>query len=143
MKMSLKKSLESFYEDIKKDPEFLAEDLILRITEKISRIMKNKNITKSELAERLNTSKAYITKLLNGNPNMTVMTLAKLSAVLEEEIINVSLVEDYQEMTFDCSELSEVFVTSYAEQGTVHAVHENSFSSYNYNNLLYNREASC
>lgn len=134
--MSLRKSLENFYEDVKNDPEFIAEDLILRITEKISRIMKDKNISKSELAERLNTSKAYITKLLNGNPNMTVMTISKLSAVLGEEIINIPLAEKFEWYEFFTSE--DTWVEMPIEQERVPA--DSVVFSMQFNNEQYNRE---
>lgn len=94
MKMSLEKSLESFYEEFKEDADFIAEGLIVRITENISRIMKAKNINNAQLAEELGTSKAYVTKVLNGNPNMTIRTLAKIAVALGEEIIKIPLFEE-------------------------------------------------
>ena len=92
--MSLKKSLKEYYDEFKDDPEFIAEELVFDITERISRIMENNDISRTELANRLRTTKAYITKLLDGNTNMTLLTIAKLQAALGNNIINVPLVEE-------------------------------------------------
>jgi len=95
--MTLEKNLEQYWEEYIDDPEFLAEDYIIYITENISRIMSKKNISKSELARRLGTSQAYVTKILNGNPNMTILTIAKLTIALGEKIIEIPLYETSSE----------------------------------------------
>ena len=92
--MNSTKNLTEFLKEYKNDPEFLAEEIILDIMEKVSTIMERKKITKAELAKKLDTSKAYITKLLSGNPNITILTLAKLTIALEENIITIPIHEE-------------------------------------------------
>ncbi|MGD1072637.1 MAG: helix-turn-helix transcriptional regulator [Bryobacteraceae bacterium] len=62
--------------------EFVKEELAFEATEKISELMELTGISKSELARRTGSSKAYITQLLSGSRNMTVHTLAGLAFAL-------------------------------------------------------------
>jgi transcriptional regulator with XRE-family HTH domain len=68
------------------DPEYQAEKLSLAVTEELARVMREKGITKKELAERLGVSKARVSNILNGSPNLTLRTLATLSTALESEV---------------------------------------------------------
>jgi transcriptional regulator with XRE-family HTH domain len=72
-------------EDHKKTPEFLLEQKILELTEKIVQRMEELGISRSVLADRLNVSKPYITKLLRGDVNFTLKSLAELSQALEAD----------------------------------------------------------
>jgi transcriptional regulator with XRE-family HTH domain len=65
------------------DPEFLAEEAILEFTEKLVAKMQEQKISRAELAKRLDVSKSFITKLLNGNPNMTIKTMVAIAAMLD------------------------------------------------------------
>ena len=55
---------------------------MLQLNEKISFEMKNQGINRSDLAKKLGVSKAFITKLLNGTPNLTIKTMAAVSKAL-------------------------------------------------------------
>lgn len=70
-------------EKYKEDLEFRMEGLILDFTEKIVLKMKESKISRSELANRLGVSKAFVTKLLNGNPNLTIKTMMSIADVLD------------------------------------------------------------
>src|SRR5436190_12093848 len=48
-------------------------------TEDLCRLMEEKGITRAELARRIGSSRAYITKLLGGNANYTLTTMVKLA----------------------------------------------------------------
>ena len=61
------------------------EKLILEVTESIFREMEKRNISKSELATRLDRSNAHVSQLLNGNRNMTLRTLADISGAIGVE----------------------------------------------------------
>jgi transcriptional regulator with XRE-family HTH domain len=81
---------ETWFRDLvdkyKDDSEFRAEGVILDITEKIVAKMEEKNISRAELARRLGVSKAFITKLLNGNTNLTLKTMVSVAAALGCEL---------------------------------------------------------
>jgi plasmid maintenance system antidote protein VapI len=48
-------------------------------TEDLCRLMDEREITRAELARRIGSSRAYITKLLGGNANFTLTTMVKLA----------------------------------------------------------------
>lgn len=75
-----------FFDRAKKQTSFWAEGLILEFTEKMVRRMEELSVSKSELARRINTSPAYITKLLRGTTNFTVETMTKVALALECEV---------------------------------------------------------
>ncbi len=72
------------------DPEFRRllsiEALVAEASETIARLMAEKNVTKADLARRLNKSRAWVTQLLSGKTNMTVRTLAEVAYALGAEI---------------------------------------------------------
>ena len=76
------------------DPEmarlFAQEDLIEEAGELIARTMKERNITKSELARRIGVTKGYVTQLLAGSRNMTLRTFADLMYVMDERVLLTS-----------------------------------------------------
>ena len=74
----------------KDDPEFILESVLFDITEKISLEMKKSGISKTELAQRLGKSKAFVTRILKGNHNMTLKTLLSISMAMNLKL-NVDL----------------------------------------------------
>jgi transcriptional regulator with XRE-family HTH domain len=84
-------------EEFKDDADFYAEQLILDLTERIVAVMKEMHLNRSDLAKRLGVSKAFVTKLLNGNPNMTLKTMASLAKSLGC-LINIDLCPEGTEM---------------------------------------------
>lgn len=57
----------------------------LEITEGIVALMEAKGVSKSELAERIDVSPAYITKILRGSTNFTLDTMVKIATALDAE----------------------------------------------------------
>jgi len=62
----------------KETDSFWVESEILDITERISDLMERHGVSKSELANRLGRSPAFVTKLMRGNNNFTLETLVKV-----------------------------------------------------------------
>ena len=62
------------------------EEAILNFTEQICEQMEKQKITRAELAERLGVSRAFITKLLNGNPNLTLKTMINMASALKSDL---------------------------------------------------------
>ena len=73
-------------EHLKTDPEFLSEQLILKLNEEICRVMEEQGISRAELARRLGVQRQFITKLLNGMPNLTLITLVKIATALGVQV---------------------------------------------------------
>ena len=55
---------------------FEQERVILDVTEMICELMEQENMSKSDLAQKVGTSKSHITQLLNGTRNMTLRTIS-------------------------------------------------------------------
>lgn len=69
------------------DLEFRTEEMIIEFTEKVVAAMQERDMSRVELAQRLGVSKAFVTKLLNGNPNLTIRTMVSLAAALGCELL--------------------------------------------------------
>ena len=67
-------------------PEYELEWLLLDVHEAIWAAMQARGVSRSELADRLGTSRAYVTKLLEGQENMTLKTLVRVANALEMKV---------------------------------------------------------
>ncbi len=62
---------------IEHDAEYWAEDAKIEFAVAIEQAMNQHGINRKQLAQRLNTSPAYVTKLLRGDANLTLASMAK------------------------------------------------------------------
>ncbi len=83
-------------ERLKQTPEYQAESIAFDIAIFISEYLKKLNMTQNELAQRLNVSRSYISQILRGKTNMTILTMAKLANVLNLKL-DISII--YHERT--------------------------------------------
>ncbi len=78
------------HEILMENPEFRRllsiEALVADASEVIASLMADQNMTKADLARRLNKSRAWVTQLLSGKANMTVRTLAEVVYALGAEV---------------------------------------------------------
>ncbi len=69
------------------------EDLYVEKSTKIALsvlyALREQNITKKELADRMGVSAQYVSKIVKGNENLTLETITKLENALGIELINV------------------------------------------------------
>ncbi|MBI5284266.1 MAG: helix-turn-helix transcriptional regulator [Chloroflexi bacterium] len=68
------------------DPESELYGVLLGVTEDIVRRMIEQKVRRSDLAGRLGTSRAYVTKLLDGQENMTLRTLVRVANALDMKV---------------------------------------------------------
>lgn len=87
-----KDTLKSLEDDL----EFRLETLIIDLTERACKKMKQKKISRTKLAKLLGVSPAAVTKILNGNSNFTLKTLLSLSDALELDL-HIDFVERKKE----------------------------------------------
>jgi len=80
------KSYRGLFQEAEQHDDYWAELAILEVTEEVARRMEELGISRAELARRLGTSAAYVTKVLRGNANFTLATIAKLARALESEV---------------------------------------------------------
>ncbi len=86
--MKASERFEQLLENAKQSDEFWAEKAILEYTEELIAQMELKNMSRSELAERLGGKKpAFVTKLLRGNNNFTFDTACRLARALDMEFV--------------------------------------------------------
>jgi len=74
-----------YYQKHKNDPEFITSGIVIEVLDNLYKRMEEKRINKAELAKRLGKSKAYVTKLLQGDyNNLTIKTLVELALAINE-----------------------------------------------------------
>lgn len=78
----MKTKFQEFIEDAEKHRVFEQESLAIEATELISTLLKERKVSKVDLAKRIGKSKAYVTQLLSGSRNMTLHTFADLAFAL-------------------------------------------------------------
>lgn len=87
------------------DPDYLAEEVLLDITEQISLRLEELNLSASDLASKLGVSRAYISQVMNGKPNLTIRSLVGIALALDQKV-TVSL-DDRHEASFDVREFND------------------------------------
>src|SRR5437899_4380299 len=70
---------------LENEPDYVARGLIHDINEQVIAQMRALGLRNKDLAVRLGVSSAYITKLLEGNPNLTVRSLARVALALDSQ----------------------------------------------------------
>jgi transcriptional regulator with XRE-family HTH domain len=66
--------------------QFQQERAIYDVTELIESVMRDRGVTRSELAKKLGKSKGWVTQLLDGEANKTIRTVADVLTVLGHEL---------------------------------------------------------
>lgn len=79
---AMSKGLQDILPQVKDSEQYDREVLRSDISDQILCLMEAQGISKAELARRLKTSKAYVTKILQGNANFTLDSLAQISRAL-------------------------------------------------------------
>lgn len=69
-----------------KDVEFNTHWLMIKVAERIAQRMTQIGMNRSSLAQALNVSKPFVTKLLNGSSNLTLRTLVAVSLALKSTV---------------------------------------------------------
>lgn len=79
------------YSDSKKQENYWVERVKNQFAVAVERFADFRILKKKDLAERMNVSRPYITKILRGDANLTLETIARLAYVLDAEVtINLS-----------------------------------------------------
>ena len=81
--MSSECSLEGRLAQYQDDPDYIAEFLVLGLNEQVVSRMEAMGLRRSDIARRMGVSRAYITRILKGNPNLTLRSIAALSVALD------------------------------------------------------------
>ena len=65
-----------------KTTEYRVTNTILDIVLQVEKILRTKKMNKKELAERMNVSPSYITKVMRGDANVSLLTITKIATAL-------------------------------------------------------------
>ncbi len=86
--MSAKEWFSQKLQTLENDVEFLTYKANLDFTENLLKVLNEKGIkhVNKYLAEKLNCSPAYVTKLLKGNPNLTIKKMIEIALILDQEL---------------------------------------------------------
>lgn len=71
------------FDEAESDVNYWLAGPVLEFSDELSQWMEEKKVSRAELARRIGTSRAYITKLLGGNANFTLLTMVKLAMALD------------------------------------------------------------
>lgn len=111
-----KEKIDRFRDDV----EFQTEEAILEITERIVQIMESKGINRVKLANLLGVSKAFTTKLLNGNPNLTIKSMVSIAHALGCELDIDMCPKGFETRKFYIKQSSKkVDISQFTEEVTV------------------------
>mgnify|MGYP001590702761 CR=1 FL=1 len=88
--MKVDKEIMDSIEEAKKHQDFRLEKMLLVFTGEICAQMEKIGINRADLAKRLQTSRAFVTKVLKCNHNITLKTMESIANALDMELsINV------------------------------------------------------
>jgi transcriptional regulator with XRE-family HTH domain len=79
------KTFADLYREAEKHDDYWVAGLIHDFTEALARRMEEQGVSRAELARRLGTSQAFVTKVLRGNVHLTLATLVKLARAVGGE----------------------------------------------------------
>lgn len=80
------KSFKKLLTEAKQRDSYWVEKAKLNFSIELTNFFKKSGITQASLAEKLNTSPAYITKVFRGDANFTIETMVKLARSVDGEL---------------------------------------------------------
>lgn len=70
------------FEGVEESLAYKTEAAVLEFTEELVSRMKVQNVSRADLARKIGSSPAYVTKILRGSTNFTLETMVKIAGVL-------------------------------------------------------------
>lgn len=81
--MERKSNLTAMIKKAQNSDTFLAQKLSIQFARNVEDMMLKKGLKQKDLAKKMNVSTAYVSKVLNGNINMTLSTMSKIAKALD------------------------------------------------------------
>ncbi len=79
-------TFDQLFESVEDSPQLLAEEVKFQIAHMIEDNMALSGMSKADLAEKLDCSRAYVTKALRGDNNFSILGLSKMAKALDAEL---------------------------------------------------------
>jgi transcriptional regulator with XRE-family HTH domain len=76
------RTFSELFEEAERHEDYWLAGAILSFTESVVREMERQGMTRTELAQRLGATPAYVTKILRGKVNFTLATMMRLARAL-------------------------------------------------------------
>jgi len=116
----MKKKYKDFIRKAEESPDYWADLFTLELTEDLWKIMKERKIGQKKLSNLLGTSEGYISRVLNGDENLSIKSISKLSLALgcapHIHIAAKNIIVEWKERTSSETRIEIVF-ESYPEKG--------------------------
>ena len=81
--MKTQETFDDIWERTASPEEYAADKNILSFIIGLNRLMEFRGLTRKDFAERLGTSKAYVTRIFKGNGNFTINTMTRMVHALD------------------------------------------------------------
>ena len=79
-------SFREFFRKAEQSLNYWVEGALIDFTEELCRVMEERGVTRAELARRLGTSPAYVTKILRGHSNFTLASMVRVAKAIDHEL---------------------------------------------------------
>jgi transcriptional regulator with XRE-family HTH domain len=83
--LSFSREVEDKLSELETNPTFVAESLKFKFGDEIIRILKERGWSRSDLARAMGRSRQYVTRMLRGDTNFTLDSIAVLSIALKKD----------------------------------------------------------
>lgn len=93
--MMMNKSARRWHQSLNQDPQYWGEHIKLDFAHALDRMLRQSGMSRSAMATALRSSPAYITKVLRGDTNLTIETMAKLAMAVGSRVhIHISEIDN-------------------------------------------------
>lgn len=75
-------ALDEYIARYQHDPDYVAEGMDLEVAEQVVLLLEQKGMSRTALASAMGVSQAFVSRVLNAPPNLTLRSIAKLSLAL-------------------------------------------------------------
>lgn len=80
------KTFPELFAEAERHEDYWVSGAILAFTEDLTHAMEREGVSRAELARRLGSTPAYVTKILRGNVNFTLATMVRLARALGADL---------------------------------------------------------
>ena len=122
------KNFERLFDKARRRDSYWTAFAVHDFTEDLHRLMVNKSITKAELARRIGTSNAYITKVMRGNANFTIDSMVRLTRALGANLHIQTVDQEHEARFFEIIKGGASAKVKIVNRGGVHRGDEDEFS---------------
>lgn len=131
------------YIKAKESPYFKSMTAILEVVDNICQIMADKNISKKDLAAKMDVSASYISKVLRGNENLSMETIAKFAVALSCDLKSPVIFDPIKEYSGNVYSFERINTKSKTKKQTIITEKTNDALSVAYKPLDGGEVVSC